>query len=173
MDVIRIAAALHRRRHRRGQEGFSLIELLIAVAIIMIILAIAIPNLRTLRQHTNATAAEGNLKTLINMLNEYATQYPNIGYPPTLQALGPPPNGGNPSASAANLIDEAMAKASTAAKQGYIYTYTPAQGTPCSGFTISAAPQAGSSTRYFFVDQDGAIRFNDSAPATASSPIMQ
>ncbi|MGH9474113.1 MAG: hypothetical protein ACRD1M_15380, partial [Terriglobales bacterium] len=117
--------------------------------------------------------AEGNLKTLINMLNEYATQYPNIGYPPTLQALGPPPNGGNSSSSAANLIDEAMAKAATAPKQGYIYTYAPAQGTPCSGFTISAVPQAGSSTRYFFVDQDGAIRFSDNAPATVSSPIMQ
>lgn len=164
---------MRRKPGRKLSAGFSLIELLIAVAIIMIIMAIAIPNLQLLKQHTNATAAEGNLKTLSTVLNAYAMNYPNIGYPPTLLALGPPASGSPDSASAANLIDEAMAKASTAAKQGYLYTYTPASGTPCSGFTITATPQSGSGKRYFFMDQDGAIRFNDGAAATATSPIMQ
>jgi len=163
----------HPHRSRRLALGFSLIELLIAVAIIMIIMAIAIPNLQKLKQHTNATAAEGNLKTLSTVLNAYAMQYPNVGYPPSLLALGPPQSGSPDSASAANLIDEAMAKAATAPKQGYLYSYTPASGTPCSGYTITAVPQSGSGTRYFYMDQEGAIRFNDGAPATATSPIMQ
>jgi type IV pilus assembly protein PilA len=161
------------QRRRRADQGFSLIELLIAVAIIMIIMAIALPNLQKLRRNTNATAAQGNLRTLSTVLNAYAMDYPNIGYPPTLLALGPPQSGSPESATAANLIDEAMAKAATAPKQGYIYTYVPAPGTPCSAFTITAVPQSGSGTRYFFLDQDGAIRFNDGAPATATSPIMQ
>ena len=160
-----------RPRHR--VLGFSLIELLIAVAIIMIIMAVAIPNLEKLKQHTNATAAEGNLKTLSTVLNAYATNYPNVGYPPTLLALGPPENGSPDSASAANLIDDAMAKAATTAKQGYLYTYTAASGTPCSGYAITASPQSGAGTRYFFLNQDGAIHFSDGAPATASSPIIQ
>lgn len=159
--------------HFRNRRGFSLIELLIAVAIIMIIMAIALPQLGTLRRNTNATAAEGNLKTLATVLNAYASEYPNIGYPPTLLALGPPPSGSPDSSSAANLIDEAMAKAATAPKQGYIFTYTPASGTPCSGYTVTAAPQGNAGTRYFFMDQEGAIRFNDNAPATATSAIMQ
>jgi len=166
-------------RGERGGErtrpilGFSLIELLIAVAIIMIIMAVAIPNLEKLKQHTNATAAEGNLKTLSVVLNAYASTYPNVGYPPTLLALGPPQNGSADSASAADLIDAAMAKAATTAKQGYLYTYTAASGTPCSGYAITASPQSGAGTRYFFLNQDGAIRFSDGAPATANSPIIQ
>lgn len=161
------------RMRRRDERGFSLIELLIAVTIIMIIMAIAIPSLEKLKQHTNATAAEGNLKTLSLVLNEYASQYPNLGYPPTLVALGPPPSGSPASASAAGMIDEVMAKASTAPKQGYLFAYAPAAGTPSSAFTVTATPQSGAGTRYFYMDQDGAIRFNDGAPATASSPIMQ
>ncbi|MGH9480837.1 MAG: type II secretion system protein [Terriglobales bacterium] len=161
------------RRRRRRDAGFSLIELLIAVAIIMIIMAIALPQLGTLRRNTNATAAEGNLKTLATVLNAYATEYPNVGYPPTLLALGPPTSGSPDGSSAANLIDEVMAKAGTAPKQGYLFTYTPASGTPCTAYTLTAAPQGGAGKRFFFMDEEGAIRFSDNSPATASSAIMQ
>lgn len=166
---MRVPVPYRRRRH----AGFSLIELLIAVAIIMIIMAVAIPNLGKLRKNTNATAAEGNLKTLATVLNAYATEYPNVGYPATLKALGPPPNGTPASSAAAELIDAAMANAATSPKQGYIYTYTPSAGTPCSGYTVAAVPQSGAGTRYFYMDQDGAIHFSDNSPATAASPIMQ
>ena len=165
-------------RRARGQSlgfslGFSLIELLIAVAIIMIIIAIAIPNLRKIRQNTTATAAESNLKTLSTVLNEYATQYPNIGCPPSLLALGSPQSGSPDSSSAAGMIDDSMAKAGTSPKQGYIFNYVPAAGTPCTAFTVTATPQSGASTRYFYLDQDGSIHYNDGAPATASSPVVQ
>ncbi|MGH9394401.1 MAG: type II secretion system protein [Terriglobales bacterium] len=164
-------ASAYGRRQRAN--GFSLIELLIAVAIIMIILGVAIPSVRALKQHTNATAAEGNLKTLATVLNVYASNYPNLGCPPTLLALGPPASGSQPSASAADLVDSAMAKASTSPKQGYLYTYTPVSGTPCTAYSVVAAPQSGAGTRYFFMDDTGAVHFNDNAPATASSPVIQ
>ena len=167
------AVAPESRWRAATHRGFSLIELLIAVAIIMIIIAIAIPSVRAIRQNTLATAAASNLKTLSTVLSEYATQYPAVGYPPTLTALGPPANGATPSANASGLVDETLAKAATVPKQNYIFTYTPASGTPCSGFTVTANPQAGAATRYFYLDQDGSIRYSDGAPATASSPVLQ
>lgn len=170
---MRVERIVQLSRRRRRDQGFSLIELLIAVAIIMIIMAIAIPNLEKLKQNTGATAAASNLRTLSTTLNVYASSYSSVGYPPTLLSMGPPENGSPDSSSAAHLIDETMAKATTTPKQGYLYTYTPASGTPCSAYVITAAPQAGAGTRYFFMDQSGAIRYSDGAPATASSPILQ
>ncbi len=164
---------MSRTRGRRSAQGFSLIELLIAMAIIAIIVAISIPRLGTLIKNTRATAAEGNLNTLTKVLSQYATQYPNIGYPPSLAALGPPPSGSPASASAADMVGEDLAKAGTSPKQGYIFTYTPASGTPTTGYTLTATPQNGAGTRYFYTDQNGEVRYNDNAPATASSPIVQ
>ncbi len=164
---------MRRTQRRRGAQGFSLIELLIAMAIIAIIVAISIPKLGTLIKNTRATAAEGNLNTFTKVLSQYATQYPDIGYPPSLAALGPPPNGSPAGASAADLVGEDMATAGTNPKQGYVFTYTPASGKPCTGYTLTAAPQNGAGTRYFFTDQNGQVRYNDNAPATASSPIVQ
>lgn len=139
----------------------------------MIILAVAIPKVRSIRQNTIANAAAQNMRTLATVLTEYSSHYSNIGCPPTLLALGPPATGSPVSANAADLVDETMAKAATTAKQGYIFTYTPAQGTPCNAYTVTANPQAGAATRYYFMDEDGVIHFNDNAPATASSPVLQ
>lgn len=160
-------------RRRRASAGFSLIELLIAVAIIMIIIGVSVPMLRKTRQNALETAAAENLENLKTQLLVYSTRYSNIGFPPSLAALGPPPAGGQEGPNAAGLVDETMAQAATKAKQGYIYTYTPASGTPSYGFSITATPQAGAATRYFYMDQDGTIHFNDGAPATATSPTIQ
>src|SRR6266704_1418497 len=89
---------------RNKQKGFSLIELLIVVAIILIIAAIAIPNLLRSKMAANEASAVGSLRTLNTSAVAYSTTYGN--YPPTLASLGP---SATPSSSAADLIDSVLA----------------------------------------------------------------
>ncbi|PYQ41375.1 MAG: pili assembly chaperone, partial [Acidobacteria bacterium] len=72
----------------RKQKGFSLIELLIVVAIILIIAAIAIPNLLRARMAANESAAASSVRTINTAMVSYITAYPTVGYAATLAALG-------------------------------------------------------------------------------------
>ena len=73
---------------RQRQKGFSLIELLIVVAIILIIAAIAIPNLMRARMSANDSSAAGSVRSINTAEIGYRDTYPNIGFPPTLAILG-------------------------------------------------------------------------------------
>ena len=158
---------------RKAQAGFSLIELLIVVAIILIIAAIAIPNMMRARISANEAAAIQNMKTITTTNHGYNSAY-GTGFAPSLAALGPPAGGGAATAAAADLIDSTLASGS---KNGYTYTYTPAA--PAGGviyaYTLSADPIAPGSTgqRFFFTDQSGVIRFNAAAKASVADPPIQ
>ena len=148
------------------QKGFSLIELLIVVAIILIIAAIAIPNLLRSKMAANEASAVASLRTLNTVIVEYSTTYGTD--PPTLASLGP----ANPTASSttADLVDNLLG-ADPAVKSGYSIAYTPTAGTPITIYTMEATPVSTSTgQRYFFTDQSGVIRqTTDGTPATASS----
>src|SRR5450755_2652663 len=100
---------------RNKQKGFSLIELLIVVAIILIIAAIAIPNLLRSKMAANEASAVSSLRSLNTASVAYSTTYNQ--YPTAISDLGPGP----PSSTSADLIDNLLAAAtvSTAPKSGY------------------------------------------------------
>ena len=144
---------------RKTQKGFSLIELLIVVAIILIIAAIAIPNLLRSKMAANEASAVGSLRTINTSSVAFSTTYGN--YPPLLSDLGPSTS---PSSTAADLIDSALV---TGSKSGYSFTYT--SSSTYQQYSITASPTTVGVTgqRYFFTDQSGVIRVN--LTTTASS----
>jgi len=150
----------------KKQKGFSLIELLIVVAIILIIAAIAIPNLLRSRIAANEAATVGSLRTLNTAEVTYQSTYPDIGYACTIALLGP--GNGSVSSTSAGLIDSTLASAT---KSGYTIQY-PSVGTPIycattgSGMIITyafgAVPSVPGQTgqRYFCTDQSGTIKYH-------------
>ena len=154
---------------KKNQKGFSLIELLIVVAIILIIAAIAIPNLLRSRMAANEASAVGSLRTLNTAAVTYSSTYPANGYPATLAALGT--TAGATSASA-DLIDSVLASGT---KSGYGFTFTGGTGLPSNGYSIVGDPvnRGTSGQRGFYTDQSGVIRYNPTATASSSDAPLQ
>jgi type IV pilus assembly protein PilA len=153
---------------KKNQKGFSLIELLIVVAIILIIAAIAIPNLLRARMAANESSAVGTVRTLVTSEVTYSSTW-GTGFATSLQTLG----GVTPctaSSTSACLIDNVIAQGGP--KSGYLIAA--GAGTPVNGiinsFGVSAYPvtQGTTGTRTFCSDESGVVRVDISGAAMAT-----
>jgi type IV pilus assembly protein PilA len=143
------------------QKGFSLIELLIVVAIILIIAAIAIPNLLRARISANESSAVASLRTLNTAQISYNSSYPTIGFAATLAALSGT-NCAPPGSSAACIIDTQLASGT---KSGYSFQLTGTSGTPVATYQFIASPLTPNQTgvRYFCSFADAVVRYSSAA----------
>jgi type IV pilus assembly protein PilA len=147
---------------RRSDRGFTLIELMIVIAIIAIIAAIALPNLIEARKGANETAAIGALRTIgtaQHLFREADRDKDNVeDYASSLAELG----------NAGALVDAVLAAGT---KQGYVFQIVQGDRYSWSATANPAAPGK-SGDRYFFVDESGALRYNTSSVATSTSTAV-
>jgi type IV pilus assembly protein PilA len=156
----------------QSSRGFSLIELLIVVAVILVIAAIAVPNFLRSKMRANEASAVANLRNIDTAEVVYTTTY-GMGYSPTLAALGGNPT--TPDPTQAGLIDSVL---SSGLKSGYTYTFavisTDSNGNVL-GYSVNADPSVAGTTgdNHFYSDQTAIIRVNTTGVASATDPALQ
>jgi prepilin-type N-terminal cleavage/methylation domain-containing protein len=152
------------RANASGRGGFSLIELLAAVAILAMLAAVAMVQVSRARITANEQLALTSLRTIARACHFYFLTRQQ--FPGDLTLLGPPTS--DPAYLRSDLIGDGL----TARKQGYVFTYAPTAGNV--GFEVHANPQdpGVSGTRYFYVAEDLAVHVDPGGPADGGDPVI-
>ena len=173
--------ALSRRKRTRGSvpaNGFTLMELLIVIAIILILMLMAIPTIGVMKKHANETSAINSVQAIVKAEIQYETSYPANGFACSLNALGGDPGSGSPTPASAQLLQADLA---SGYKSGYLFNITNCSkvtvaGTDhITGFTVTAVPESPGKTgdRGFCTDQNGGSPKYDPTGGTNCIQLLQ
>lgn len=174
----RVVAGAKPADGRKKPNGFTLMELLIVIAIILILMLMAIPTIGVMKKHANETSAINSLRAITQAEIQYESTYPANGYACSLSALGGDPGSGAPSPTSAQLIQGDLA---SGYKSGYTFaigncTKVTINGTDrITGYTLTAVPQAVGKTgdRGFCTDQFGGSPKYDPAGGSNCTQLLQ
>lgn len=164
-------------KHSRHDAGFTLVELLIVMSVILILMVMAIPAMQKTIIRANETSAISSLRDLTQMEGEYASNYPQHGFACSLTALGGKAGSGTPTPEAAQLINEDLASGT---KSGYTFAITNCTKTTINNidqynsYEITAVPNSVGHTgnRGFCTDENGQVRY-DPKGGTNCTELLQ
>ena len=162
---------------RKRESGFTLVELLIVMSVILILMTLAIPAMQSVIRRGNETSAIASLRMLNEMEGQYNSTYPQHGFACSLTALGGKVGSAPPSAESSQLIPDDLASGT---KAGYTFTITCANKTTINnidqynGYAITAVPNSvgHSGNRGFCTDENAQIRF-DPKGGTNCTELLQ
>ena len=164
-------------RQRNRELGFTLVELLIVMSVILILMVMAIPAMQKTIKRANETSAISSLRDLNQMEGQYSSDYPQHGFACSLSALGGKAGSAAPSPEAAQLINEDLASGS---KAGYTFTITNCSKNTINNvdqynsYEITAVPNSvgHSGDRGFCTDENAQIRY-DPKGGTNCTELLQ
>jgi type IV pilus assembly protein PilA len=164
---------LKRQRGFSRENGFSLLELLIVVGVILIIVAMAIPNLLRAKIAANESSAVQTVRQIATAELTYHTGYPAVGYAPDLVSLGGPASGCKPSPASACIVDSVVTSGSKSGYQLFAAGFASGGSITNTQFVASSAPRVFNQTgarNFCIATDDGALRAKVGAPGGTPAP---
>jgi len=169
-----------KQRANRAMQpnGFTLMELLIVISIILILMLMAIPTIGNMRMQANEVSAQNSVQVIMKAEMQFESTYPSTGYACTLAALGGDPKSGAPTPAAAQLLQADLA---SGIKSGYVFsvgncTKANTNGTDrITGYQITAVPETVGKTGHhgFCSDEFGTIKADPAGGTNCTQGVGQ